>query len=218
LGAILLLAVSTDSALKEGECEVCISAINEFSATLSEEQKKNTTEIENCFKTFCKKTTKDKVKRFCYYLGGLEESATGILGELSRPLSYSKPAYKICEDNLKKKDAQICELRFEKQIDLSKVDLKKLKVKDLKKVLNDWDEVCEGCIEKSDFIKRIEELKPKYTQKVELWELPSNLDELNNFHINNSYHGSSHYVEILWRIFFSSYNLLSHIDLELCKY
>lgn len=43
------------------------------------------------------------------------------------------------------------------------MDLKKLKVRDLKKILNDWDESCDGCIEKTDFIKRIEELKPKYS-------------------------------------------------------
>lgn len=69
----------------------------------------------------------------CYYLGGLEESATGILGELSKPLSWSMPADKICE-KLKKMDSQICDLRYEKQIDLDAVDLKKLKVRDLKKV------------------------------------------------------------------------------------
>ena len=50
----------------------------------------------------------------------------------------------------------------EKQIDLNNVDLKKLKVRDLKKILNDWDETCDGCLEKADFIKRIEELKPKH--------------------------------------------------------
>lgn len=137
----------------------------------------------------------------CYYLGGLDTSATGILSEMSKPLSWSMPALKICE-KLKKKDAQVCDLRFgmqfylfeifcivlqiicticvfflhrfisEKQIDLSAVDLKKLKVRDLKKILNDWDETCDGCIEKTDYIRRIEELKPKYyketTQKEEL--------------------------------------------------
>jgi mesencephalic astrocyte-derived neurotrophic factor len=94
-------------------------------------------------------------------LGGAEDSATGILSELSKPLSSFMPAEKICE-KLKKKDNQICDLRYDKQIDLSTVDLKKLKVKDLKKILNTWDEECDGCLEKSDFIKRIEELKPKY--------------------------------------------------------
>ena len=38
---------------------------------------------------------------------------------------------------------QICELTYEKQIDFSTVDLKKLKVKDLKKILSEWDEVNE---------------------------------------------------------------------------
>ena len=49
----------------------------------------------------------------CYYLGGLEESATGILGEISKPLSWSMPADKICE-KLKKKDVQICDLKYGK--------------------------------------------------------------------------------------------------------
>lgn len=103
----------------------------------------------------------------CYYLGGLEESATGTLGDMSKPMSWSMPSDKICE-KLKKKDNQICELRYEKQIDLESVDLKKLKVRDLKKILNDWDEECDGCLEKGDFIKRIEELKPKHHKKSEL--------------------------------------------------
>ena len=45
----------------------------------------------------------------------------------------------VCE-KLKKKDKQVCELRYDKQIDLKNVNLKKLKVRDLKKILNDWDE------------------------------------------------------------------------------
>ena len=57
----------------------------------------------------------------------------------------------------------------EKQIDLASVDLKKLKVRDLKKILNDWDEGCDGCLEKSDFIKRIEQLKPKHLREG-LWD------------------------------------------------
>ncbi len=56
----------------------------------------------------------------------------------------------------------------DKQIDINSVDLNKLKVRDLKKILNDWDEVCDGCLEKADFIKRIEQLKPKYSRGGEL--------------------------------------------------
>ncbi|UYV83736.1 MANF, partial [Cordylochernes scorpioides] len=118
----------------------------------------------------------------CYYVGGLEESATSIITELSKPLSWGLPALKVCE-KLQKKDQQICELHYAKfrvvtnmqlssgccvlpakTIDLKNVDLKKLKVRDLKKILSDWEERCDGCLEKSDFIRKIEELKPKYVK------------------------------------------------------
>ncbi|CRK92514.1 CLUMA_CG006077, isoform A [Clunio marinus] len=161
LGFLFFAALSNVSAgLKEGDCEVCIKTVEKFANTLEEAVKKDPKAIETEFRKYCK-TTKNKENRFCYYLGGLEESATGILGELSKPISWSMPAEKICE-KLKKKDVQICDLKFDKQIDLNTVDLKKLKVRDLKKILSDWDETCEGCIEKSDYIKRIEELKPLY--------------------------------------------------------
>ncbi|WAR24975.1 MANF-like protein [Mya arenaria] len=40
----------------------------------------------------------------------------------------------------------------------------KLKVKDLKKILSDWDEerACRGCSEKSDFVRAVKELMPKH--------------------------------------------------------
>ena len=48
--------------------------------------------------------------------------------------------------------------------DWNTVDFKKLKVKDLKKILSDWDETCDGCLEKSDFIKKIEAVKPLHVR------------------------------------------------------
>lgn len=148
--------------LKESDCEVCVKTVEKFAASLDDSVKKDTKKIEDEFRLFCK-TAKNKEQRFCYYLGGVEESATGILSELSKPLSWSMPALKICE-KLKKKDAQVCDLRFDKHIDVNSVDLKKLKVKDLKKILSDWDESCDGCLEKTDYIKRIDELKHKYVK------------------------------------------------------
>lgn len=50
----------------------------------------------------------------------------------------------------------------DKQVDLSTVDLKKLRVKELKKILDEWGESCKGCAEKSDFIQKITDLMPKY--------------------------------------------------------
>jgi len=44
-------------------------------------------------------------------VGGLEESATGMLSEMSKPVSWSMPADKICM-KLYRRDEQICDLRY----------------------------------------------------------------------------------------------------------
>ena len=55
----------------------------------------------------------------------------GKISQLKYEPNFSKSIFTL----------QICELTYEKQIDFSTVDLKKLKVKDLKKILSEWDEV-----------------------------------------------------------------------------
>uniref|UniRef100_A0A0A1WQR9 Mesencephalic astrocyte-derived neurotrophic factor homolog n=1 Tax=Zeugodacus cucurbitae TaxID=28588 RepID=A0A0A1WQR9_ZEUCU len=112
--AFAFVLIQSSIALKEDECEVCVKTVKRFADTLNDATKKDHKKIEAEFKSFCKKQ-KNKEHRFCYYLGGLEESATGILNELSKPLSWSMPADKICE-KLKKKDAQICDLRYGKSL------------------------------------------------------------------------------------------------------
>lgn len=157
-----LTMVHLSLGLKAGDCEVCISVLDRFRATLSKEESGDVKAIEKGFKKFCK-PLKLKENRFCYYLGGTDDAATGNLGVMSKPMSWGMPSDKVCE-KLKKTDKQVCELTYEKQIDFKTVDLKKLKVKDLKKILTDWDEECDGCLEKGDFIRRIEELKPKHVR------------------------------------------------------
>ncbi|XP_065284818.1 mesencephalic astrocyte-derived neurotrophic factor homolog [Dermacentor albipictus] len=155
LQASLLLV--SGKTLKEGECEVCVGVLKKLHTRLEVEERTNEDSITAGFMELCK-DVKGPEQRFCYYVGGLEESATRIVGEMSKPFSWGMPLLKVCE-KLLAKDAQICDLKYPKVIDLKTVDLKKLKVKDLKKILNDWDERCEGCVEKTDFVRRIEELK-----------------------------------------------------------
>ena len=89
---------------------VCISVLTRFYDTLSKEEKSDKNAIEKGFKKWCK-AAKLKENRFCYFLGGTEDAATGILGEMSKPLSWGVPPEKVCE-KLKKKDKQVCELRY----------------------------------------------------------------------------------------------------------
>ena len=52
----------------------------------------------------------------------------------------------------------------EKEIDFNTVDLKKLRVKELKKILNNWGEDCRGCVEKVEFIDKINTVKIKHIE------------------------------------------------------
>jgi len=142
---------------------VCVGVLNKLINKLTSAEKGSHFAIEEKFKEMCLEAKKAE-HRFCYYIGGLEESATKILGDMSKPLSWGLPADKVCE-KLVKKDPTVCDLRYEKTIDLKTVDLKKLRVRDLKKILSDWDERCDGCIEKAEFIRRIDELKPLHMRE-----------------------------------------------------
>lgn len=144
----------------EDNCEVCVKFLTKFIASIDDSTKSNPGKIETAFRKFCKSTKGDD-NRFCYYVGGLEESATGMLSEMSKPVSWSMPADKVCM-KLYRKDEQICDLRYEKTFDYSKVDFKKLKVSELKNILSEWGEQCRGCSEKSDYVRLIEEVLPKH--------------------------------------------------------
>lgn len=165
VASFILASIVIESAVaaKTDKCEVCVGVLTRLQNSLTDSEKSDPAAIERKFKELCLDSKKAE-NRFCYYIGGLEESATKIVPEMSKPLSWGLPVEKVCE-RLEKKDSQVCELRYEKTIDFKTVDFKKLRVRDLKKILSDWDESCDGCIEKADFIKRIEELKPKYVRE-----------------------------------------------------
>ncbi|XP_060070368.1 mesencephalic astrocyte-derived neurotrophic factor homolog [Ylistrum balloti] len=163
LTVVAWCVVIVNAKYRPEDCEACVNFVKAFDETVSDNTRKDKDKIKTELLAFCKKTTTKEYERICYYIGGLETSATGMLNEITRPLSFNKPAEKICE-TLNKKDSQICEIKIKKKMNLAEIDLKKLRVKQLKEILSDWDrsDACKGCAEKSDFIRTVEELMPKY--------------------------------------------------------
>lgn len=47
----------------------------------------------------------------CYYIGGTDDAATTMVNDVARPLSNHIPVSNVCK-KLKKKDSQICELKY----------------------------------------------------------------------------------------------------------
>lgn len=154
---------TVQAALKQGDCEVCLKFMTRMQNDLEKNKIDGNEEIQRATRETCASVKDNKENRFCYYIGGSEDSATGMLRELSDWLGSHYPPEKICE-KMKKRDPQICELKYDKPLDWKNINLKKMRVKELKKILSDWDETCRGCVEKQDFIDRIEELKPHYVR------------------------------------------------------
>ncbi|XP_072257856.1 cerebral dopamine neurotrophic factor [Pyxicephalus adspersus] len=120
-------------------CEVCREYLQRFYQSLLEKKFEFTlTAIEKELINTCRDATGNE-NRLCYYLGATSDAATKILSEVTRPMSAHVPVSKICE-RLKKIDIQICELKYDKKIDLNSADLAKLRVAELKKILDNWGE------------------------------------------------------------------------------
>jgi len=166
LGVLVFLSVFSvapvEGRIREGECEVCLKRVAEFITELKGETKEE--KIESGIRRICKGYTDKADKRFCYYIGGSDDAATSLLRTISVPLKNHLPADLICE-KLKKADDHICQVKYEKPkepVDYSKVDFNKMRVKELKGVLTEWGEKCDGCTEKGDFLRLIKQVFSKH--------------------------------------------------------
>jgi len=150
------VALSLGAKTDERDCEVCKAVIDAIDKGLSAEERKQETAIEKAMFSWCA-SAKGKDKTMCYYMGvGDKESgsAGGVKRDISGSLARGVNAKRVCT-RMKKKDAQMCELRYEKKIDVANTDLKKLRVKELRKICDDEGIDTKGLMEKEEFIKKI---------------------------------------------------------------
>nr|XP_013047358.1 mesencephalic astrocyte-derived neurotrophic factor [Anser cygnoides] len=90
---------------------MCVTFLGRFYQSLKDNGVEFTpASIEKELLKSCKEA-KGKENRLCYYVGATSDAATKIINEVSKPMSHHIPVEKICE-KLKKKDSQICELKY----------------------------------------------------------------------------------------------------------
>jgi len=85
----------------------------------------------------------------CYYL-------TPVKRDVSTAVKVGAPVDRVCK-KLARATPEVCSLRFPEKLDLSKVNLNKLRVKQLKNILNERGVACEGCLEKGDYVKKVQD-------------------------------------------------------------
>jgi len=119
--------------------------------SMSKEDARKKPEIEKALGEYCQKTTLNaKEKKICYYVDPIKR-------DVAQPFSLGMPALKVCQ-RINKTNPEICTVKLPVKTEaMDKKDITKLRVKQLKQILADRGVDCKGCVEKEEFVKRVEE-------------------------------------------------------------
>jgi mesencephalic astrocyte-derived neurotrophic factor len=147
------------------ECEVCIANLEAIDLLLPDKSdKRDKGKIEAAINKHCTKSgfgsewkpastlKSPKDVKMCYYFEPIKKS-------ISMPFSMGMPKLKVCK-KLMKDNPEVCDVRYPIKVekkDGEKVDYGKMRVKELRKLLEQRGEKCVGCTEKPEFVKMCEE-------------------------------------------------------------
>ncbi|ETV95499.1 hypothetical protein H310_10968 [Aphanomyces invadans] len=156
IAAVALLGLSAVevSAKDDKECEVCVKVIDtlksQYSDLLKESKGKPKIDVaEAALEKMCNKfKSNPKEKKLCYFLEPMKK-------DTARQVTIGKDTIKICQ-SLTKKNPEFCSIRFPIKTEAG-TDYSKLRVKELKKILSERGVSCHGCVEKDDFVKKLQE-------------------------------------------------------------
>jgi hypothetical protein len=136
------------------KCEVCSKVVSHI-RVLTKNSAKNK-KIEKAIGVYCDVANAEKYKvgtkekKICYYFDPIKKL-------VAQPIGIGLPEQKVCE-RLSQQSPEICEVQFVRKAQpASELNLKKMRVKQLKKILKDRNVECVGCTEKQDYIRRVEE-------------------------------------------------------------
>lgn len=150
---VFLSIVAPLFTLGASECEVCTKVIDDVRASMSKEEARNKPDIEKALGAYCsdpESKLSARERKICYYLDPIKR-------DVAQPFSLGMTSLKVCE-RINKSNPEICTVKFPVKTDnMEKKDISKLRVKQLKQILADRGVECKGCIEKEDFVKRVQE-------------------------------------------------------------
>ena len=120
-------------------------------ASMQKSDVRNKSKIETALGEYCATGAKgSREKKVCYYIDPMKR-------EVAQPFSTGMPSLKVCQ-RISKQNPEICHVKFPIATEkLEKKDLSKMRVKQLKAILSERGVECKGCVEKEEFIRRVQE-------------------------------------------------------------
>eukprot|EP00656_Telonema_subtile_P028918 TRINITY_DN316_c0_g1_i2.p1 TRINITY_DN316_c0_g1~~TRINITY_DN316_c0_g1_i2.p1 ORF type:complete len:198 (+),score=55.61 TRINITY_DN316_c0_g1_i2:74-667(+) len=105
--------------------------------------------VESHIEKYCDKIGDTKpMSKMCYYM-------LGVKRKVSTDMLQGAPAELACR-RYSSQDPSICSLRFPQKLDPN-MNLEKMRVKELRHLMQEYEVECHNCLEKSDMIKVIRE-------------------------------------------------------------
>mmetsp|Transcript_8954 Transcript_8954/g.13059 ORF Transcript_8954/g.13059 Transcript_8954/m.13059 type:complete len:168 (-) Transcript_8954:206-709(-) len=153
--SILAVAASAvcllSSPVIAGDCEVCIKVIQDVRDSMPKTDVKSKPKVEAALGSYCASSSLGpREKKICYYIDPIKR-------DVAQPFSTGMPSDRVCK-RINQANPEICSVKFPiKTAKLEVKDLSKLRVKQLKQILGERGVECKGCLEKGDYIKRVQE-------------------------------------------------------------
>jgi len=153
---LILLACSAaliSAAVDTKECEVCVKVMDDIRNSMSKKDTKTKPKIESAMLAYCdnkESLLTAREKKICYYIDPIKR-------DIAQPFSLGMPSLKLCQ-RITKSNPEICSVKYPVKTDkMEKKDLSKLRVKQLKKILDERGVDYKGLLEKEEFIVKVQE-------------------------------------------------------------
>merc|ERR1711871_216230 len=145
LASLLLLAIAFVSTEAACDTRVCLKFYNGVLETVqSGDDMEKITDVR--ITKWCKANNMRPFDKMCYYIEGIKRN-------IAKDLKSGAPAELACK-RLSQKDDAICSLKEPRKLD-ENIDLDKMRVKQLRELMQEFGVDCPNCLEKADMIKRI---------------------------------------------------------------
>ena len=124
--------------------------IGDIRASMEKKDRSNKPKIEAALGKYCSSEIGPRERKICYYIDPIKR-------DVSQPFSTGMPPDRVCK-RINKANPEICGVRFPVKTEkMEAKDISKLRVKQLKSILMDRGVECKGCVEKSEFIKKVQD-------------------------------------------------------------
>ena len=131
---------------------MCTKVIDDVRSGMSKEDQRTKSKIEEALGAYCANEAAlgPREKKICYYIDPIKR-------DVSQPFSTGMTSERVCK-RINAQNPEICSVKFPIATEkLEPQDLSKLRVKQLKSILADRGVQCVGCVEKEEFIKKVQE-------------------------------------------------------------